>query len=301
MEREPQFEGKEQGPLVKPSIRLEFLRHDKPLPKSPGQSADKMPLAPESRGHAEEIGKTKNPDPTRAVAFGSPRVRSQETALRQLLANEDWVTEETSLEEIEQGISDRMPVGGKLLVSEKLNYRSDANPDYAKVYQSHYAGAKDLVPFLFNESDDLTVRLGDTEDFSYTRLAANVAELIKKYVGILPRWEQLAEEKPETYGENPELQRFLGTHSTISESFLLKVIEKTQGRGAAQDFVNALPDKNGIGFSDGISAVVDEFDGATKISITFHAQHWEIDENVLDEIISDRDQLDAAARKNKKV
>lgn len=292
MEGEKRFEHRESREDVKPEIRLEFLRHDRREPATKEKPDERSRLTAEGRKHATEIGKTKNPSPETGFAYGSPRERTQEAAMRQLLANEGWVSDETTLEEINDEIKKRLPYGKKLSVSEKLNYKDDVNPKFAAIYNQHYSGTKDLVPFLYYESDRLVKELGDTDDYSYTRLAANVAEFIKKYIGILPRWRKILETNPQKYEGISEMQRFLGTHSTIGESFLLKIIERTEGVEVAKQFIEDLPDKNGIDFSDGISVVLG-FDGENaKVEISFHDKTWQVDEAMIDSIIEDRTRLD---------
>ena len=90
------------------------------------------------------------------------------------------------------------------------------------------------------------------------------------------------------------MQCFIGTHSTVAESFLLKVMEKTQSRDAAKQFLDDMPNKNGVAYSDGPAMLISrDASGKKIITITFHDQEWVIDETLLDDIISDRDALGA--------
>lgn len=296
MERTPEF--KERKEVFKPEIRLEFLRHDRREPATEEKPDEKSRLTAEGRKHATEMGKTKSPSPETGFAYGSPRERTQEAAMRQLLANEGWVSDETTLEEISDEIKKRLPYGKKLSVSEKLNYKTDANPKFAEVYNQHYSKTKDTVPFLYYDSDRLVKELGDADDYSYTRLAANAAEFVKKYITILPRWREILEKNPQKYAGGSEMQRFLGTHSTIGESFLLKIIERTEGAEAARQFIEDLPDKNGVDFSDGISIVLGFEGEKPKVKVSFHDKTWEVDESMIDGIIEDRTRLDEEIKKN---
>ncbi len=268
------------------------MRHDRREPSTTENPDESSSLTKLGRRHTTEVGKTRNPDPQMGFAYGSPRVRAQETALRQLLANEQWVTDDTTLEEMDAHIAGELKYGKKLKVTENLNFKGGANEEYARVFEEHYVNRKDLVPFLYYESDRLVEELGDLEDDSYTRLAANVAELIRRYIGMLPRWMDIYEKNKEKYKEQNEMQRFLGTHSTIAESFLLKVIEKTEGVDAAKKFIDDLPDKNGIDFSDGISVELAGIEAGTQVKVTFHGKTWNITTTIISEIIQDSNDLD---------
>ncbi len=289
MEKPPGFP--EYREDFKPEIRLEFLRHDRREPVTEEKPDEKSRLTPEGRKHASDMGRTKNSTPESGFAYGSPRERTQETALRQLLADEGWVTDETTLGDVNEEIRKQLPYGKKLSISEKLNFRKDADLRFTAVYDKHYSQTKDLVPFLYYESDGLVKELGDLDDYSFTRLAGNVAEFVKKYITILPRWEQIRKQNLQKYANTEEMQRFLGTHSTVSESFLLKVIEKVDGKEAAKKFIEDLPDKNGVDFSEGISIAIGSDGDAVKIRVSFHDKTWEIEPEVIDEIINEKETL----------
>lgn len=285
-------EYREQINVLTSQIRLEFLRHDQREPATKEQGDGDSLLTREGRRHAKEIGQIKSPNPNIGLVYGSPRVRAQETAMRQLFAGEEWLDESTSAPEMNKRIGSQLSYGKKVVVSDKLDFRTNVNPKFAEIYGKHYSVTKDTVPFLYYESDRLVRELKDAGDYSYTRLAANVADMIKKYIKVLPQWKKILENNSEKYKGVNELQRFLGTHSTVCESFLLKIIEKTEGGDAAKKFIDDLPDKNGIDFSDGISVVIVLKDEAVVVRVSFHDKVWVVGENIIDEIVQDRVKLD---------
>lgn len=128
---EKSFEGnreqsKEKETIV-PSIRLEFFRHDEREPMAEGQTDDHpVTLSQKGRKHAVEIGKTKNPQSEVGVAYDSPRVRSKETALRQLLTNEEEITSADSYDDIKRKINQyfkaRKFTARKDYTDERLNF-----------------------------------------------------------------------------------------------------------------------------------------------------------------------------------
>lgn len=287
-----------------PSIRLEFFRHDEKEKAStaglrPGD--EQVRLTKQGREHSTEVGKTKDPHPEVGVAYGSPRERSMEAALRQLLANEDVAPEDT-LEDVRGKIGEELKHGKKEVVSEKLNFNWNGSEVFNKTAYDRAFGPKDSLVFLREESDDLVKQLGDMESTSYSRGAANIAELVQKYFEILPQWERIAEQKPELYAQfKNELQRFFGSHQDVLELFLMKVIEKNDGPEGVEKFLASLPDKNGFGYSQGYSIKISQGeDGRPSAVITYNNEEWELTPEMLKEIIDERDALDReiAEKKN---
>lgn len=275
---------------IRPEIRLEIFRHDRAAGAAPGGTDQERRLTPEGRVKATEKGKERNPDARKGLAYASPRERAQETALRQLMANEAIAGDETTLDELKESLKKALPFGNKLIVSDKLDYvGKEPNPAFTEAYGKGYSKGE-LLSFIFNESDDLVRKEKDASDYSYSRIAAHIAEIVKKYADIMPTWERIYDKKQ--YGDNNEMQRFVGTHQGIPEIFLLKVIEKTQGKKAAEDFLQELPDKNGGGFSEGLSVVIGMENSKPEIAIHYGSKEFVIDEGVLDEILSDAKSLD---------
>ncbi len=63
---------------------------------------------------------------SQSVAFGSPRIRTQESALYMMTGNEDNITGTETLEELKEKINSDLKVGSKIGVDERLNF-SDSN------------------------------------------------------------------------------------------------------------------------------------------------------------------------------
>jgi hypothetical protein len=277
---------------LRPEIRLEIFRHDRAAGAAPGMTDQERRLTPEGRVKATQKGKEKAPDSQMGIAYGSPRERAQETALRQLLANEAIAGDETTLDELKASIKKALPFGNKLVISDKLDYAtSKPDPAYTEAYNKNY-NKGELLSFMLNESDDLVRKQMDANDYSYSRIASNIAAIVKKYAGIMPTWERIYDKKQ--YGDANEMQRFVGTHQAIPEIFLLKVIEKTEGKKAAAQFLEELPDKNGGGFSEGISVIIRMEQAKPEIAIRYGNKEFMIDEGVLDEILADAEDLNEA-------
>ncbi len=275
-----------------PSIRLEFFRHDE-KESDPGKPEQDIRLTQAGREHASSVGLEREPQADVAVVYGSPRVRSTETALRQALAGTGEISSEDSLEDIEDLVSSHLAVGKKNLVDERLNFHY--GPAYIDSAMERFTGGKDYLVFSLMESDNLVKEKKDNESSCYSRQAAGIAEIVKRYFGTLSRWEQITTENPDKYKKSGlELQRFFGSHATVPETFLLKVIEKQEGKEAALEFLGRDLGKNGFGYSEGYSLKIrrDEESGEATGELSYKDKVWKIDGDLLEAIIADRDELD---------
>lgn len=295
---------------IKPAtIRLEIFRHDDKggnTTANPDDEIDKIiPLSKEGRVHASEIGTGKDPHPEVAIAYGSLRNRTVETAERQMLAGEDLITKDSSLEEINELIADNISVGKKHRTTELLDFNYNGNQKFRETANDRFTNKKDLLIWHLEESDRMVEENKDKISSSYSRLAGNVAELVSKYSNGYSRWKKIVNDNPDKYSQfNNEMQRFMGTHQGVGESFLMKVIEKTLGKDEVYNFINSLESKNGFKFGEGYSLVIgetkDENNNCLKqITINFNGQQFVCDENVLKEIIADRDILDKKLQPSK--
>lgn len=300
-EASPRFESQE-GEPKQASIRLEFFRHDaktKEATSGPREGDTAIRLTLEGRQHATDVGKNKNPYPETSVAYGSPRERAQETALRHMLANDKKITGDASLEEIRGLISDHVKHGRKEKISELLDFKMEGNPDFNKIAYDHYLNRKDLLDWMRNDSDELIRQLKDTESSCYSRMAGNVAELVQKYVRIYPRWRQVIENDPQKYAQfDNELQRHFGSHQGVTESFLLKVVEKTEGKEGAAQLIDSLASRNGFDFSEGFSVQILDIEHEQQLIVKFRDKEWQTSPAVIDEIIDERDKLNESTNAN---
>lgn len=94
-------------------------------------------------------------------------------------------------------------------------------------------------------------------------MAKNVANIILKYHRILPRWNEIQARRDISLPS--ELQRTFGSHQSITECFIMKVLELTQGREAVLSFIQSFPDKNGFGFGEGFVVTLSQKNGKTNI------------------------------------
>ncbi len=304
MSLSPEHELRPETEHFTPSIRLEFLRHDEKENEATSgnrEGDEQIRLTPRGREHSTEIGKTKAPHPEVGLVYGSPRERSTEAALRQLLANEDEIMSEDSLEGIQGKIRQYVPVGKKTIETDMLDFRSGSGEFHNALYEHYLGSSKDALVFLREKSDEVVKKAGDLESTSYSRAAGNIAELLKKYIGVFPRWEKLSKEKPEEYEQyKNELQRFFGSHQTVLEPFLMKVIEKTEGAEAVQKFLEVLPSKNGFGYGEGFSVKISRNNNdESLVVVTYNGMNWELKPELVDELVDERDALNREILKEK--
>lgn len=256
-EKPPQSENKKEfqdailknlleNPEVKSVIELWFFRHSI---KEADPSKDDVDIELTGAGKQyAALQSENNTNINQAVAFGSPRKRTQETAMFVMSGQEEQISGEESFDELKDKLNENIAVGSKIGVNENLDFKEDQNSEYYKELISSFSRGE-YLKYLIEESDKRAEELGDDHSATYTRQAKQVAQIIKKYANVLPRWSQLVEENPDKYTKL--LERFMGTHQGVGESFLAKLMEIYSGDTELRDkFVESLGNK-GFDFVEG--------------------------------------------------
>src|SRR5258708_1764632 len=126
-----------------------------------------------------------------AVAFGSPRIRSQQTAGYEMAGTLDEITGNESYEELKTKLKTGLEYGSKLGTDVRLDFPEKSGSPYAKEIKQAFADGY-LLKYLVNDSDRRAVELGDDVSYTYSREAAGLAKILEKYLKIAPQWEQLS-------------------------------------------------------------------------------------------------------------
>jgi len=280
----------------KSKIILQFLRHGK---REKGKTLEEdasnnLRLTKEGRAQIDKKRKDLKPQAEVSLAWGSPRLRTHETAYRAML---EQIGPDDTLEEIEKKVSEELKEGEKggkkIIVDERLNFQS-GGPIGKEADEAYYAGR--YLPYLVDESDKRAVEMGDAVTSTYTRNSANVAEIVKRYLSVSRNFNQIVSrtDKYEKFGN--QLERYLGTHQAVSESFAAKIIEKVEGSGARQEFLDAV----GGGFKEGegVRVEIENSGGQEKIFLKYkigeEGKTVELTEAVIDEIIREREEFEKA-------
>ncbi len=268
---------------------LHMMRHDA-KEKDPTKTDTTIRLTPEGRMHAHDLASS-DTDMDQSVAFGSPRDRAQETAGHIMAGGQAEITGEETLEELKQKLDAGRDFGSKIGIDSRLNFTLEkGNPYVDEVYEYFNAGRH--MEYTVNQSDRRAAELGDETNFTYSRSAKAVAEVVLKYLHIAPRFDQLANDQSKGYSDT--LERFLGSHQGLFESFLAKVIENTKGVEERNKFVDAV-DKQGFGFSEGYTIEIQNH-GTEKptIHLTYHKENkqnpeksFEFDEDISTELVQE--------------
>lgn len=248
-------ENRENREVVTSKIDLRFFRHGE-------KESDKTKPDEEMRltetGKRQAVEKSVDKDITQAVAFGSPRKRTQETAGLVMTGQLDEITGKEGLEELREKLDKELKVGSKIGVDKRLDLNSDSTSEYGKKAYEAFKNSGKFLKFLVEESDALAESLKDKTAFTYSRQASNVAEFLAKYLAIAPRWDNLAQDENKSYGDT--LKRFFSTHQGIAESFLAKIIEQTKGKEERDAFVTALGNK-GFDYAEGFNVEISTVGG----------------------------------------
>lgn len=228
-------------------IDMRFFRHDdKENDKT--KTDEEVSLTEAGKQHAKEQSFLQKI--TQAVAFGSPRRRTQETAAFTMAGQQDDITGTETLEELRAKIDGDRGYGSKIGVEKRLNFDIDMASAYAKEAIKALQ-KKEYLKFLVTDSDRVAAEFEDKNSSTYSRQAGAIADIIEKYMTIAPRFDKLVE----AGGLEKDMQRFMGSHQGVGESFLAKVIDKTKGPEQRDAFVASLGNQ-GFDFSEGFEVEI---------------------------------------------
>ena len=278
------IESKEGQEKVK--ILLHFFRHDD---KEKAQKSDtEIRLTEAGRMHA----KSQSSEETtlkKAVAYGSPRQRTQETAGFVMAGAQDNILGTESLEELNAKVNEDFGDGRKIRISDKLDFILPAKGPYYDELMTAFKEGR-LLKYLVEESDAKAKEYGvETGVCTYGNQASQIAEVVERYFKAFPKYEKLVENKAEE-GEKLTMERFLCSHQSVLESFLAKVIEQTKGKTERDAFVVAVKNQ-GFDFAEGFNIeIATDDNGEEKAHISYKKEKdgqviFEYDEFVSGELI----------------
>ncbi len=261
-------------------IKLRFFRHDE-KENDPEKTDHNIELTPKGRTHAKDQALETNL--AQSVAFGSPRRRTQETAGFIMAGQSEDITGEESFSELKEKVDKDLGYGTKIAVDPKLNFDMEADNEYVREAMAAFKKGE-LMKFVVEKSDELAKETGDDRSSTYSRMAASIASIIKKYVGVAPRWDDLVNDEAKKY--EPTMSRFFATHQGMQESFLAKVIELSKGIEERDRFIQAIENK-GFDYAEGFEAEITTKDTSEPVvHISFKKEGqipestFEFDENI---------------------
>lgn len=299
----------ESEPIITSSELLHFGKHQMKGDPVKGENSEALGL--EGMMAAFEHGKKREGVSDTAVAFGSEvgvpgNERSVHTALMDLAGalGIEGVTGKESLEELKHKINqhDKRVFGSRAAIDTRLGFVVK-NASY-KQENADAIRKKQLLRYLIEQSDATMLRENILEDYSYTRAAGSLAEVVKKYALISKRWDELANDPQKNYGK--VLERFLGSHSGIVDSFLLRLVEKLKGPNERDKLIEALGNGKGLEHGEEFDIRIDKLTGRDEPrirvifqrkapdgeTVTYHLDE-EVPLEVLDELIADKNLLNA--------
>ena len=268
---------------IETKVILEFMRHsEKESDKT--KTDEEVRLTEKGRKMAQERGESLEPQKEVSLAWGSPKQRTQETALHVMLPEID---ENTTLEEMKEIIAREQKIGGKIKEDLRLNF-DVSGPEGEELMEAAKAG--EYLQYLFEKSDQRAIELKDRMSSSYTRYAGNIAEIVSRYTKVGNNFNRIASQKEDYEEFGNQLERYLTTHQGVVEGFLAKVLEEKEGVEKRDEFIKAV----GGGFKElhGIHVEIVNNGSEQKIRIDYsmngEAQSVEIDRELLEKIIKDR-------------
>lgn len=199
-----------------------------------------------------------------ALAKGSPRKRAQETAAFVMAGKEETITGDETLEEMKEKLDKGRAYGSKIGTDPRLDFSMGEGEFTTGLMAAAKAG--NLLEWMVNESDDLAKKTHEAKGTTYSRAARDVAEIVAKYYRASNRFDELVGDK----GYADTMQRFLGSHQTVTECFLAKIVERSRDKAKRDKLVAAM--KNGFDFVDGYQVEIQNNDGERKMYIRFQKQ-----------------------------
>ncbi|MFH1253703.1 MAG: histidine phosphatase family protein [Candidatus Uhrbacteria bacterium] len=235
---------------IEPKIVLHFFRHSE---KAPGKPDERIRLSPRGRELAKQ--KAAETNLSQAVAFGSSRDRTHETALLVMAGQNNEITGNETLEELKEKL--KLPYGSKIGLDDRLNFFRDDLSTFGKAALEAFVKGY-YLKFMVEQSDRLAGDLDDKVNSTYNRQAANVAEVILKYVGFIPQWKEILNDPDSIKKYSSDImERFMGSHQGVLESFLARAIEITEGVDRRNEFVTAL-DNQGFDYVEGFNVEISQ-------------------------------------------
>lgn len=283
-EQTQKFESKEGQ--EKAEIILHLFRHgEKENDKTKSDTTIELTDAGKLYAQSLSIADT---DMSQSMAFGSPRNRALGTAGLVMAGSQDGITGTENSEELKQKLDEGREYGTKLLIDPRLNFELPPAGPYFDGLMAAFKGGT-YLKYVVEQSDARAKELGfENHSTTYSNQVSRIAEIVRKYIKTLPRWESLV--KDETKDYKPKMERFFGTHQSISESFLAKVIELTKGVAERDVFVSAIGNQ-GFGFAEGYDVeITTGDDGEEKVHIIYKKEKdgqvvYEFDEVVSPELV----------------
>lgn len=296
-------ETKEVETITETQVRLYFMRHDDKEQTASGQSDTTVELTPKGRAAVIKKSQEQPGHPEVAWAGGSSRVRAAHTALLRMGGATGRFTPEMNFAEAKAEAEKELKYGKKAVHLPELNFFWEGTPEFNKKAMDSYKAGHGLE-FLLHESDDLAAQLKDKESLSYSRVAANYASLIAKEMRVGHNFNQIVAREPSKYAQyGNQLERYFGTHQTVSECFYMKVLEKLHGRAKAEEFIEKLRNEkgqaNGFDFQEGFEVKIKNgLDGQSVILSSVRGlPEIELTPQLLIDIIGDATKLDEEIKK----
>ncbi|MFA6391721.1 MAG: hypothetical protein WCW66_03120 [Patescibacteria group bacterium] len=272
-------------------VLLHFFRHGE-KESIPGRTNEEQMLTAAGRRQGLETGLMRPEAKPSAMAFGSDIPRSQEMAgfdLAGAQRRED-ISGDESLDELRDILDQDIKIGTKLAVDPRLGFHYDDPGLLAEATKAYKNGQ--ALKFVVENSDEIAKNAGDNDSTTYAKSAANVSEILNKYMTIASRFDQIVsdEDKKEKYSDT--LERFMGSHAGVIDVFLCKVVEKLKGVEVRNKLVQAL-NNNGFNFAEGFDIEIDVINGETQMRIKYskpedeRGEAFEIDEMIPREMLEE--------------
>ena len=230
-------------------VRLHFNRHFEKGQLPEGATDDRrIPLSAQGKLNAKESA-SHEVDLSRSRAIGSPRERAPHTAALLMAGKYPEIDATEDLDELERKVREISGTMALVRIDERLDFIDDPEAPLGRMLNDAYA-RKQYFKAILHESDQIARAQGSEYESTYSHKAARFAELILHYLDATAR---LSTTKK--WSDRKKFERFLGTHQGLSESFLAKLVEVTQGVDAREAFAREIGDE-GFDYGEGFDVEI---------------------------------------------
>jgi len=220
-----------------------------------------------------------------------------------MMSGKETITPEMDFAQARAEAEKELGYGRKVVHLPELNFYWDGTPEFQQTGMTAYKSGRGLE-WLLKGSDALALKLSDKDSLSYSRVAANYASLIAREMQSGNNFNQIVARDPKKYEKyGNQLERYFGTHQTVSECFYMKVLEKTRGQAVAEEFIESFRDEkgqaNGFDFQGGFEVNIINNGQGQKVILQGVRGFADIEltSELLSNIIGDAEQLDKEIEK----
>jgi len=283
---------------------IKIIRHGKKGKATDGMRDREVLLTEAGLEDSRNKGRATGAKKEVSVAYGSKRKRGLETATAVMAPDDNELLEQIRKKDLNKNYGfdslrlatgHKVVVGPKLVMDDRLGFTNYPTIVRREMTQAYNRG--EMMQYTVRDSDRRAEETNDLQSSTYSRLAAGMAEFVKEKIRQAHSFYKIVKKNPKKYSEfGNQMERYAGTHQGNAESFVAKALEKIEGGDVEKRDEFLKKTKGGFKETEGCDIeIINEGENQRvilKYNLGDKSVEVEIDEDILDMIITDRDALD---------